>query len=524
MSDSGQAANKHKMVDGLRDLSNTAPLTTLQPSSDKHTLATLPQHLPPSPPTTTYSNELEGQQIFGGSAGQVDVGARGATEFYDGGEQHGYQQHCYNQYSWSRPACGSWLPSTTPPPETTAGQFYAGNLYGLQPQYAAPQQSWWNHEYQQPLTQSYYSAAPSQQYQQATNYPLNANSLSFTPAFQQNSEYSQTSSVPTPTAPSHEKKKREKKSRRQKRLEKLSAAGGPDLLSNLDLWARAPLPERSEVGAPVEKQEAAQLSSTASTPAPQAKKKFNPRETKRLYIMQRPTPTSTYLHYATQPPQTMDFSRPLLVILDLNGTLLYRKTFGGSNAFTPRPHVYDFLDYLFNNHTVMVWSSSKPENVARMCSDLFTSEQRSKLAAVWARDKLRIPANAYNQKVQVYKQLSWVWNDAEIQASNPVSGGVWTQANTVLIDDSIEKSVSEPHNLIELEEFEAKPTQMETNVLDSVARYLDDLRSQRDVSAYMRLCPFVYDPSQPGKVIGQEKKNSRKDDIDELIKRVTGGA
>ncbi|KAK4505011.1 hypothetical protein PRZ48_002974 [Zasmidium cellare] len=401
-------------------------------------------------------------------------------------------------------------------------------------------------------------AAPSQQYNTAASSQLNANALSFAPPVQQNSEsvvhqalyerlginkaarYSQNSSVPVPAAPPGDKKKKEKrvrKSKREKALERIAAAGEPDALTSLDLWARVPVPgeQLDEVNVPKEKQKAEPVISTAPAPAPPAKKKFNPRETKRQHVMQRPVPNPNYLYYATQAPQTLDFSRPLLVILDLNGTLLFRKTYGGSNAFTPRPHVYEFLEYLFSNHTVMVWSSSKPENVAKMCSDLFTPEQRSKLAAVWARDKLRLPAAAYHSKVQVYKQLSWVWEDPAIQASIPIPGGVWTQANTVLIDDSFEKSASEPHNQIELEEFMAKPEQMTTNVLGEVARYLDTLRSQRDVSAYMRLYPFFYDPLQQSQVgrqessqqnrqdIRQDMRSSREEDIDELIKRVTGG-
>ena len=110
-----------------------------------------------------------------------------------------------------------------------------------------------------------------------------------------------------------------------------------------------------------------------------------------------------------------------------------------------------------------------------MCQNLFTPEQYNQIVAIWSRDQLRLPAHAYNQKCQVYKQLSWIWNDTKTQAHNPVPDSFWDHTNTVLIDDSIEKAASEPHNLMEIEEFEARPEQMTTDVLGQVASYLDEL-------------------------------------------------
>lgn len=309
-----------------------------------------------------------------------------------------------------------------------------------------------------------------------------------------------------PAFPIPGKKSKNRKSKREKKVEKATKLA-EQAQTSIDLSAPALSPQELDTDFQVVEVEG-KASGKPIAGSKKKKKEFNPRETKRKNVMQRPVPTPVYMYYAGQTAKTLDFSRPLLVILDLNGTLLFRKKFGGTNDFTARPHMHQFLQYLFSNHTVMVWSSSKPENVAKMCSDLFTPEQHSQLAAIWGRDKLNIPAHAYNQKVQVYKQLSWVWNDSFIRSKNPIPGGVWTQANTVLIDDSIEKAASEPHNIVELEEFEAKPEQMTTDVLGQVALYLDDLRSQRDVSAYMRMHPFVYNPEPPPKARGVEKRDT----------------
>lgn len=193
--------------------------------------------------------------------------------------------------------------------------------------------------------------------------------------------------------------------------------------------------------------------------------------------------------------QTLDSPRQLLVVLDLNGTLLYRKARGGS-IFVTRPKVNEFIRYLFKHHRVMVWSSAKPANVRPMCAQLFSPEQHQRLIAIWARDTLRIPDKHYNSKVQVYKQLSWIWEDGNLHAAKKDASPIWEQANTVLIDDSVEKAASEPHNLICLEEFEDRPDQRTSDVLGQVVKYLEMLKYEKDVSAFMHLMPFTYNPGE----------------------------
>lgn len=192
----------------------------------------------------------------------------------------------------------------------------------------------------------------------------------------------------------------------------------------------------------------------------------------------------------------MDSPRPLLVVLDLNGTLLCRK--GRGSNFAARPRVNEFLEYLLSRHIVMVWSSARRVNVDNMCKKLFSREQMDQLVGVWARDKLNLTPEQYNERVQVYKQLSWIWRDPTINGKRP-----WSQADTVLIDDSAEKAASEPHNVIEIEEFENRKDQLETDVLGQVIQYLDELSHQQDVSAYMRAHPFKWVPETKDGVDGK---------------------
>ncbi|KAK5132480.1 hypothetical protein LTR08_009026 [Meristemomyces frigidus] len=221
--------------------------------------------------------------------------------------------------------------------------------------------------------------------------------------------------------------------------------------------------------------------------SPRSPRSVNPK----LMLLKCPEPTRAYLKQAKENTLTLDQPRPLLVVLDLNGTLLYRTKRGGS-IFVARPRVSEFLHYLLTNHKVMVWSSARPGNVAPMCAQLFTEGQRLELVSVWARDKFKMSKEHYDKKVQVYKQLSWIWAD-HIVASSCVNGREWSQENTVLIDDSVEKAASEPHNLIQIEDFEGTEQQMKTDVLGQVVGYLEKLKYERDVSAYMRCQPFVYE-------------------------------
>lgn len=211
------------------------------------------------------------------------------------------------------------------------------------------------------------------------------------------------------------------------------------------------------------------------------------------YPLERPLPSQAYINRMYQVSIPRDKPCPLLIVLDLNGTLLYRKN--RTSSFIPQPNLAEFLRYVLREHKVVIWSSAKPHNVEAICTKLFTPEERKKLVAIWARDKLRLGKN-YQNRVQVYKHLSWLWADENIQASNPNPTSKWTQSNTVLIDDSVEKAASEPYNLLKIEEFEAKPEQMQTDVLGQVVQHLERLKWQSNVSAFLKIMPFIPIPGK----------------------------
>ncbi|KAL4759934.1 NIF domain protein [Aspergillus foveolatus] len=202
-----------------------------------------------------------------------------------------------------------------------------------------------------------------------------------------------------------------------------------------------------------------------------------------------PSATKKYLDQASLPPRESSSPQPLLVILDLNGTLIYRKTRKFPPSFSRRVGLDDFLKVLVEKYKVMIWSSSQPPTVAAVCEQLFSESNRKKLVAEWGRDKLGLSKSEYNTKVQVYKTLETVWSSKQIQASHPgrvnkgkKKGPRWDQSNTVLIDDSRLKAVSEPYNLIEIPEFTNNPNVDESAIFPKVLQRLEILAKCDDVS------------------------------------------
>ena len=207
-----------------------------------------------------------------------------------------------------------------------------------------------------------------------------------------------------------------------------------------------------------------------------------------------PAPTAEYLLQASEPAQTLQQPQTLLLVLDLNGTLLDKSRKG--QGFQPRPYLNKFLKYCLRNHRVMIWSSARPVNVRKICNKIFTDADRKQLVELWDRDKLDLSPADYQEKVQVYKRLDKVWEDETVQKSHPAyeKRKRWNQENTILIDDNILKASAQPDNLIEIPEFEKGQIDQERKdlVLARIVEYLEDVRWYQDVSTCINKHPFRF--------------------------------
>ncbi|PWY71570.1 HAD-like protein [Aspergillus sclerotioniger CBS 115572] len=210
--------------------------------------------------------------------------------------------------------------------------------------------------------------------------------------------------------------------------------------------------------------------------------------------LKRPMPTKAYLDQSSQPPKRNSWSQPLLIILDLNGTLVHRKDRSLPPRIRKRAGLEDFIKTLMQKYKVMVWSSARPPTVDGVCRQLFLNKSRTRLVAEWSRDHFNLPKKQYNAKIQVYKTLGTVWADEGIQASYPglrdlkapvpdtFEKARWDQTNTILIDDTIFKASSEPHNLLEIPTFDESAGPEDATTLAKVLRVLEELAKHDDVS------------------------------------------
>ena len=205
-----------------------------------------------------------------------------------------------------------------------------------------------------------------------------------------------------------------------------------------------------------------------------------------------PTPRPAYITQAKKPPVRMAVPQPLLLVTDLNGTLIYRKF---RLNFRHRPGLENFLKEIFSYHQVMVWTSARPENAQPICTRLMTPDQKKKCVAIWARNTLGLTRDQYASHIQVYKNLDKIWDNPSIQKLHPNHklGERWGQHNTVLIDDSVIKASANPYNLVHIPELTRDLLAMEIDghgALKEVAGYLDEARHYADVSAFIYETPF----------------------------------
>ncbi len=215
-----------------------------------------------------------------------------------------------------------------------------------------------------------------------------------------------------------------------------------------------------------------------------------------LIYLPAPKPTSAYVDDANATPNLLPSPQRLLLVLDLNGTLLHRSR--ASQKYTSRPGLPEFLKYAFANHCLFIWSSAQPHNVKGVCSRLFSRDQREMLLGEWGRNTLGLTSSQYKERVQVYKRLDRIWGDEVLQRLHPdfEKGERWNQNNTMLIDDSALKASAQPFNHVEVPEFVRGGGEKEEDgrdVLGQVVEYLEEARKWSNVSGFVRQKPFKMD-------------------------------
>jgi len=208
-------------------------------------------------------------------------------------------------------------------------------------------------------------------------------------------------------------------------------------------------------------------------------------------------PCQDYILNASLPPFRLENPTPKLLILDLNGTLLHRprnrtlelNTHMRKASKHPvlRPHLREFMVYIFQHFQVMFWSSAKPHNVKAMINAATTPEQRDEIIAVWDRSRFGLSASEYNARSITIKDLELVFRDTELRGKK----GRWDASNTVLLDDSMLKAAYQPYNHVCIPEFVPFSWGGERDeALREIAGYLEELRYQGHVARFIKQRPF----------------------------------
>ncbi|KAK6541648.1 hypothetical protein TWF694_007443 [Orbilia ellipsospora] len=206
-----------------------------------------------------------------------------------------------------------------------------------------------------------------------------------------------------------------------------------------------------------------------------------------------PEPTPEYIDLANEPNKLLPAAthRRLLVVLDVNGTLLCRRVLpnGCRDRLNPikRRYLQSFLHYLFTEHDVAIFSSAMQNTVLHLLKGIIPHGDRDKILQIFTREDMGLPKELFRAKVSTFKRLSMIWDS--LKSSDPESQ--FDQTNTVLIEDTPEKAASEPYNLIKISEYTTETHRLgQDNTLAQVAGYLEVLRKYENVSSYIRKAPF----------------------------------
>jgi len=114
-------------------------------------------------------------------------------------------------------------------------------------------------------------------------------------------------------------------------------------------------------------------------------------------------PTPSYHPCSEIRSQYVQSPRPLRIILDLNGSLLFRH---GNRNIDLRDEVKAFIHYMLQEHWVMTRSSATLSSVDKMLAKLLKPGDMKRFVGIWTRAHLELTLKQDSLGVQVYKQLS----------------------------------------------------------------------------------------------------------------------
>ncbi|KAJ3033288.1 hypothetical protein HDV00_006526 [Rhizophlyctis rosea] len=151
-----------------------------------------------------------------------------------------------------------------------------------------------------------------------------------------------------------------------------------------------------------------------------------------------------------------------------------------------RPHLKPFVDFLFTDFQVGVWTSAGYQNAKALVTnftELLDIPFEDKLLFMWTQAK-STPAPTEENPYGFVKDLSKIWKDWHIRRQMRVG-----PHNTIMINDSTSETALQPENALIIPTFSSLSTaSTNDHVLLGVQKYLRDLMTAkpRDVRVYLK--------------------------------------
>eukprot|EP00760_Papus_ankaliazontas_P032045 PhM_4_TR5595/c1_g1_i2/m.86088 len=137
-----------------------------------------------------------------------------------------------------------------------------------------------------------------------------------------------------------------------------------------------------------------------------------------------------------------------LIILDMNGAMLYRRT--AQAGFTARPNLIPFLEEASKHFTLGVWTSATRPNAIKALESVLPKHLLQPITSTMflTREDCTYAPTEQNRH-RTIKDLHHVWSEPE-----KFGGRAWGPENTLLIDDSLDKASRQPDNALIVPTFE----------------------------------------------------------------------
>ena len=134
-----------------------------------------------------------------------------------------------------------------------------------------------------------------------------------------------------------------------------------------------------------------------------------------------------------------------------------------------RPQLTNFLDWLFKNFTVSVWSAGSAEYVKWIVDHIIEAPHR-KLCHVLTQNNCMVSQQHYS--THNIKSLPLLWDHYDYEGFGPY--------NTLIVDDLDDVYTNNPNNAIPIKKFVASSKTVNDDALDGIQASLQQIKEHYD--------------------------------------------